>query len=644
MTRPLRAATIRLALGARFGSGKSANPAHGRHGSIAPRTVPTMLIPLAIAAVLLQSSAAAPTVPIPSMFMGEISAGPGTLFVSFSIEPTDTGAAPTVLVTMPAAGAIAQPAQDVTIDGARLAFTVSSLGVAGRFDGSVEDDRYAGKLVLSVPDQPDMSAEYSLARSAIASQAPGFTAYRGRLQVGGGGVDMTIVLAKASPFGPVASIDIPAQGVDGWPLVVEGFEDGRWRLRLPIGMAPPSFELAEIQDATRLEGVLRQAGAAIPLAMTRLGSYDRVAFRRPQHPRPPFDYEVREVEFRHPHGHRLAGTLTIPKVASPAAPVPGVVLVSGSGPQDRDETIFGHKPFLVLADALTRGGIAVLRYDDRGVGGSGGDFGSATTFEFATDADAATEYLKSVPEVDSSKVGLIGHSEGGLVAPIVARWQREQGDPETMLAFAVMLAGPGVPGDALIRLQMRRLLEASGVDEADLQPVLESQAKLIEAAKAGDMAEMRQAARDLAAAQSAIAVEDSIDEDVLLASAEATVAQMQSPWMRTFLSIDPRPLLVEMRIPTLALVGSLDRQVDPDQNLPAIEAALRLGGAPFRARRVDGVNHLFQPAKTGGIDEYGSIETTFDPATLAEIVAWVRDTMGVGDVAEAAAPAAESAP
>ncbi|MGA1044594.1 MAG: alpha/beta hydrolase family protein, partial [Phycisphaerales bacterium] len=468
-----------------------------------------MLIPLAIAAVLLQSSAAAPTVPIPSMFMGEISAGPGTLFVSFSIEPTDTGAAPTVLVTMPAAGAIAQPAQDVTIDGARLAFTVSSLGVAGRFAGSVKDDRYAGKLVLSVPDQPDMSADYSLARSAIASQAPGFTAYRGRLQVGGGGVDMTIVLAKASPFGPVASIDIPAQGVDGWPLVGEGFEDGRWRLRLPIGMAPP------------------------------------------------------------------------------AAAVPGVVLVSGSGPQDRDETIFGHKPFLVLADALTRGGIAVLRYDDRGVGGSGGDFGSATTFEFATDADAATEYLKSVPEVDSSKVGLIGHSEGGLVAPIVARWQREQGDPETMLAFAVMLAGPGVPGDALIRLQMRRLLEASGVDEADLQPVLESQAKLIEAAKAGDMAEMRQAARDLAAAQSAIAVEDAIDEDVLLASAEATVAQMQSPWMRTFLSLDPRPLLVEMRIPTLALIGSLDRQVDPDQNLPAIEAALRLGGAPFRARRVD---------------------------------------------------------
>jgi fermentation-respiration switch protein FrsA (DUF1100 family) len=158
------------------------------------------------------------------------------------------------------------------------------------------------------------------------------------------------------------------------------------------------------------------------------------------------------------------------------------------------------------------------------------------------------------------------------------------------------------------------------------------------------MAEMRQAARDLAAAQSAIAVEDAIDEDVLLASAEATVAQMQSPWMRTFLSLDPRPLLVEMRIPTLALIGSLDRQVDPDQNLPAIEAALRLGGAPFRARRVDGVNHLFQPAKTGGIDEYGSIETTFDPATLAEIVAWVRDTMGVGDVAEAAAPAAESAP
>ncbi|MGA1401048.1 MAG: alpha/beta hydrolase family protein, partial [Phycisphaerales bacterium] len=431
--------------------------------------MPAILHALALLVTLQNAPAASRAgepVPVPSMFMGEVSAGPGSLFVSFAIEHGEADASPKVVVTMPAAGAIAQPAQDVTIDGMRLAFTVSSLGVAGRFDGAVKDDRYAGKLVLSVPEQPDMSAEFSLARSVIASQTPGFTAYRGRLQAGAGGVDMTIVLAKTSPFGPVASIDIPAQGVDGWPLVVEGFEDGRWRLRLPIGMAPPSFDVAEIDDATRLEGVLRQAGAAIPLAMTRLGSYDRVAFRRPQHPSPPFDYQVREVEFRHPHGHRLAGTLTIPEGGSPATPVPGVVLVSGSGPQDRDETIFGHKPFLVLADALTRGGIAVLRYDDRGVGGSGGDFGSATTFEFATDADAATEYLKSVPEVDSSKVGLIGHSEGGLVAPIVARWQREQGDPETMLAFAVMLAGPGVPGDALIRLQMRRLLEASGVDEA----------------------------------------------------------------------------------------------------------------------------------------------------------------------------------
>ena len=231
--------------------------------------------------------------------------------------------------------------------------------------------------------------------------------------------------------------------------------------------------------------------------------------------------------------------------------------------------------------------------------------------------------------------------------PIVAKWQREQGNPDSMLAFGVLLAGPGVSGEAILRVQMRRLLEASGASEEDLAPVLESQARLIDAAKANDLAEMQQAARDLAAAQTSIAAEGAIDEEVLLASADAMVAQMQSPWMRTFLSLDPRPLLVEMRIPALALIGTLDRQVDPDQNLPAIEAALRLGGAPFRVRRLDGLNHLFQPATTGAIDEYGSIETTFDPAALAEIVAWVRATTGLDEGVVAtppASPAAETAP
>ena len=226
-----------------------------------------------------------------------------------------------------------------------------------------------------------------------------------------------------------------------------------------------------------------------------------------------------------------------------------------------------------------------------------------------------------------------------------------------MLAFGVLLAGPGVSGEAIIRLQVRRLLEAAGVSEEDLAPVLESQGRLLDATKANDPEAMRQAARDLAVAQAAIAAEGMLEiaaaaegmlrEELLLASADAMVAQMQSPWMRTFLSLDPRPLLVEMRIPALALIGTLDRQVDPDQNLPAIEAALRLGGAPYRVRRLDGLNHLFQPATTGAIDEYGSIETTFDPAALAEIVAWVRATTGLDEGVVAtppASPAAETAP
>ncbi len=567
-------------------------------------------------------------VPVPSMFMGEIAAGGGSLFVFFTVESTPAGS-PRVVVTMPAAGAMAQAAESVGIDGDRLTFTVASQGVRGRFEGRVTEGRYAGELRLSAPNQPEARAKFDLPESVLAPEVEGAVAYRGRLEVGGGGIEMVVVLARDADKGPVASIDIPMQGIDGWPLVVEGVEAGTWRLLLPVGLAAPSFELSEIDDASRLEGVLRQGGAELPLAMARLERYEHGRLSRPQHPQPPFPYTARDVEWRHPHGHRLAGTLTLPAAASAEQPVPGVVLVSGSGAQDRDETIFGHKPFLVLADALTRGGIAVLRYDDRGVGGSGGDFGLADTFDFASDADAATEFLKELPEIDASNVGILGHSEGGLVAPIVAKWQREQGKPETMLAFAVLLAGPGVPGDAILQVQMRRLLEAGGATEEELVPVLESQSRLLAAAKAGDLAEMQNSARDLVVSQAALNLGAELDNEVLLESAAGAVAEMQSKWMQTFLKLDPAPLLAEMGIPTLAVIGSLDRQVDPEQNLPRIEAALRQGGAPFEVRRLEGLNHLFQPATTGGIDEYGAIETTIDPAAIALIVDWVRRTTGV---------------
>lgn len=581
-------------------------------------------------------------IPVPARFLGEVSAGPGSLFVVVDVRNLD--ASPRIEVTMPAAGAVRQVAEEIEFAGDRLAFTVASLGVRGRFDGRVlGDGRYVGELTLAAPNQPDATAAFALSRSGDPSSEGDARAHRGRLEVRPGvGLEMTIVVADDAGFGPAATISIPAQGVDRMPMVVDSVDGGVWMLRLPIGMAPLALELAEDRDAGRLAGVLRQAGAELPLELSRVADELAAGPARPQHPEPPFPYVVREVEFRHPHGHALAGTLTIPNEASPEAPVPGVVLVSGSGLQDRDETIFGHKPFLVIADALTRGGIAVLRCDDRGVGGSGGDAERATTFEFATDADAATEFLKTQAGVDAARVGIVGHSEGGLVAPIVARWQHEEETPRDPLAFMVLLAGPGVPGREVLPVQMRRLLEAAGTPADDAAPILESQRRLLDAVVAEDWGEARRSAIDLVTAQSALLPAGAAgDEEVLLAQADAAVAQMRTPWMQRFLAIDPAPILAASRVPVLAINGTLDTQIDAEQNLPRIRAALEAAGVPHRIERLEGLNHLLQPARTGGIEEYGEIETTIDPAVLELLVEWITETTGAG---EAATPGGGEAP
>lgn len=567
--------------------------------------------------------------PVPSRFAGEVVAGPGSIFVALRIDPSTDGAPPRVEVTMPQAGALRQVAEGTTLVGGRLSFTLVSMGVRGRFVGSIDGDgRYAGDLTLAATGQKDITVAFALPRTEIAAEIPGVVAYRGSLPVPGGSLEMTIALAAETPHGPVASLDVPAQGAEALPLLVESREGGAWRLRMLIGR-PATIVLSEVEDGTRLEGTFSQAGLVLPLSMRRLGAYDRAGLRRPQHPEPPFPYVVREVEFLHPHGHRLAGTLTLPTGASAEEKVPAVALATGSGPQDRDETIFGHKPFLVLADALTRAGVAVLRYDDRGVGGSSGSFGLATSWDLASDLDAASEFLKEVPEVDPARVGLIGHSEGAMLAPMVARWQTEEEVPKNPIAFVVLLAPPGVPGHAILRLQMRRLLEASTTPEDLREAILVAQGRLLDAAIAKDEAAMREAARDLATAQASVAGAGVVTDEMILQSAEGMVEQMNSPWMQVFLEVDPAAILASIKAPVLVVIGSLDLQVDPGQNLPPIKAALRQAGVPSQVRVLEGLNHLLQPATKGSIDEYGVIEVTIDPTALGLIVEWVVRTSGV---------------
>jgi hypothetical protein len=298
----------------------------------------------------------------------------------------------------------------------------------------------------------------------------------------------------------------------------------------------------------------------------------------------------------------LDGTLTIPEGTGP---FPAVVLISGSGPQNRDEEIFGHKPFLVLADHLTRGGIAVLRYDDRGVGQSKGDFASATSEDFAADAWAVWQALSARPEIDAKRVGLLGHSEGGLIAPMLAAAHPE-------IAFIVLVGGPGVTGEQILLKQAELIATAMGAPPA---------------AVAANAAVQRQVFAILKEETSQARIEERIGA-IPVGSKEASAAlvkQSASPWMRFFVRYDPAAALRKVRCPVLAIGAERDLQVAPDQNLPAIEAALKAGGnADVTITRLPGLNHLLQPAKTGLPAEYAQIETTVAPAALDAITAWIR--------------------
>ena len=361
-----------------------------------------------------------------------------------------------------------------------------------------------------------------------------------------------------------------------------------------------AFEGELSADGQTLTGALKQGPANTPLVFTR-GAF--TAAHRPQTPVKPYPY--REVDAQYDNtaraGVHLAGTLTLP---NGPGPFPAVLLITGSGAQDRDETIFEHKPFLVLADALTRRGIAVLRVDDRGTGGSTGASPNDTTFDFATDAEAGVGWLKRRPDIDPRRIGLIGHSEGGVIAPMVAGKDRS-------VAFLVLWAGPGVRGAEVIAEQVRALALASGAPAAAAEHARDLQARILDAViSAPDASSGRAAAARMMAAAGAPP------------PTEATLIALTSPWYRAFIAYDPAPALRALKIPVLALVGGKDTQVTAAQNIPALRAAL--AGDP-RAEVVElpGLNHLLQPATTGGVEEYGKTEITIDPAALKLIGDWV---------------------
>lgn len=449
--------------------------------------------------------------------------------------------------------------------------------------------------------------------------------WEGTLKVGA--VTLRMVFNVSQKDGAlVATMDSPDQGVRGIPVSAVALAD-----------AVATFEVKKISgvyqgtlsaDGSRLEGGWKQGGRTFPLSLQKAvagqapsqaeaPSQSAPALGKAEEPSVPFPYEAIEVSFDNPKaGVQLSGTLTLPKGSGP---FPALVLVTGSGPQNRDEEILGHKPFLVIADYLTRRGIAVLRYDDRGVGRSGGVFSSATTFDFSDDALAAVAFLAARPKIDAGKIGVVGHSEGAIVAAIAA-------SRSAAVSFIVMLAGPGVRGDQLLLMQGEAIAKASGASMATIAEAKSINAELYAIA-------MRQgSAAELKAEIVKVLKERATGMKGASDGAEDTEAgnvadQLLSPWMRSFLALDPSRYLASVKIPVLAMNGSKDVQVPAEANLSAIGAALKMAGNDrFKLLELDGLNHLFQHATTGLPDEYGSIAETFAPEALSALGDWIEAT------------------
>lgn len=481
-----------------------------------------------------------------------------------------------------------------------------------------------------IPVQPTVPTLEATPAQPVTPAIPATTDARisgiwaGSLAVGGGIALRLVAKIGMGPDGKLSStLDSLDQGAMGIPVQTTTFQDGK--LDLVVAAVHGEYKATLSDDGKTLTGTWTQGAESLSLVMTKTEKEEGLT-RHPQEPKPPFPYMSEDVTFPNKSaGITLAGTLTKP--IGPG-PFPVVALITGSGPQDRNEEILGHKPFWVIADYLTRRGIAVLRTDDRGVAKSTGDFAAATSFDFAGDTLAAVAYLKSRRDIDRKHIGLIGHSEGGLIAPICATRSRD-------VAFIVLMAGPGLPGDQILERQGALIEAAAGVPSARIAENEAAQKQALQIVRTEP--DLKQRREKLRSALSKIV--ESQDSRQELAKANGgkpmtpqelsdfvarQVAMLETPWMRTFVLYDPRPTLKKVKCPVLAIDGSKDLQVPPKDDLDAIQGALKAGGnRDVTVYELPGLNHLFQPSKTGSPSEYAAIETTVDPSALQVMGDWI---------------------
>ncbi|GHT72399.1 alpha/beta hydrolase [Bacteroidia bacterium] len=437
--------------------------------------------------------------------------------------------------------------------------------------------------------------------------------WNGVLKVQGMQLRLVFHITKTDT-GYSATLDSPDQGAKDIPTTSANFEN--LVLKIAVASIGAGYE-GTLENDTIITGTFKQMGQSFPLNLSR-ATIEKEPLIRPQEPVKPYPYNEEEVVFDNPmDGVTLAGTFTYPRTNGT---FPAVVLISGSGAQNRDEELMGHKPFLVLADYLTKNGIAVLRFDDRGTAKSTGNFQIATSLDFSKDVESAVKYLQTRKEVYQKKIGLVGHSEGGMIAPMVAARSKE-------VAFIVLLAGVGIPGEQLLLLQQELIAKASGLDEADWQKaqkvnqgafeIIIQSTQQVELQK-DLITYFKQVAQDIPRA----GIPEGVTENDLVNMA---VSRIYTPWMQYFIKYNPAPALEKVKCPVLAINGDKDLQVPAKINLEAIKSALQKGGnKKVTIKELPGLNHLFQEAETGLPTEYATIEQTFSPVALNEITEWIK--------------------
>lgn len=412
-------------------------------------------------------------------------------------------------------------------------------------------------------------------------------------------------------------MDSVTQRVGGFAGTVKT-ADGTTVLTIPAIRGKLTGKLSE--DKKTMKGTWNQ-GIDFPIELKKVTAAEAkkepAPPKRPQTPKAPFPYESEEVEIENKSAKlTLAATLTMPITDEKS---PCAILISGSGAQDRDETLLDHKPFLVIADYLTRRGISVLRFDDRGTAKSTGDHSTATSADFATDVSAIVDFLKGHKKIAADQIGLCGHSEGGLIAPMVAASRSD-------IAFIVMLAGPGVNGEKILQNQIGLILDAGGEKPESIAEAKYVQRQMIGLVKKqDDDAEVTSEQIETIVDEFFKKYPDNKNErNALVTNIGAGITRLKSPWMKYFFTYEPSTSLVKTECPVLVLNGEKDTQVDPKLNIPAIKSAFEsVKKTNFEVVEYPNLNHLFQKCETGAPTEYSEIEETFSVEVLKKMAQWI---------------------